>query len=193
MLHHATILSRCPDERCLSVELERCGDQWTQRILATGPGHPPQTLLESAAASAPERGRLVLQELNLESLPDGRGTAAALMGQSFDCLWSLTIEPIGDALGPALLFDVACRLKSAGARLVAVYAAPDTIALQANRTECVLKHPAAAFRCTAAPIDAQQQLVELQAEAQTLRIACDATQRRPLPATLRWRYVIRTR
>jgi hypothetical protein len=192
MLQHATILSRCADERSLSVELERCGDQWTQRILATSPAHPPLTLLEAAPGRAPERGRLVLQELNLESLPDGRGTAAALMGQSFDCLWSLTIEPIGDAQGPALLFDVACRLKSSGARLFAVYAAPQPIALQSNRVECVLQHPAAAFRCAATSIAGQEPLAELHADAQTLYIAYDATQRRPLPATLRWRWVIRS-
>lgn len=191
MLQHATILSRGPDERSLSVELERCGDQWTQRVLATGTEHPPLTLLEAAATSAPERGRLVLQELNLETLPEGRGTAAALMGQSFDCLWSLTIEPIGDAQGPALLFDVACRLKSSGARLFASYSAPQPIALRSHRTECALQHPAAAFRCAATSVSAQEPLAELHADAQSLCIAFDATQRRPLPATLRWRWVVR--
>jgi hypothetical protein len=59
-----------------------------------------------------------LQQLTVESLPDGRAVAL-LVGMAGASHWSMTVEREPDAA--ALVFDVACRVKEEGGALGSAY------------------------------------------------------------------------
>jgi hypothetical protein len=194
MLREAVIVAHDRGGRSLAARLRQGGDRYGQEIVASGPELPPLALLRSIEATAeePRREAPVLQELNVEQLPDGRGAAAALLGRAFDCLWSLAIAPVADPEAPGLLFDAACRLKRSGARLASVYRIPDDVvvsrqpggawSLAAHRARFVIEP-------VALPAGGPPLVVEH--DAAQLRFVCDAASWTDLPATLRWQFRIR--
>lgn len=184
-------LETCVGQEGLRVEFFRRDDRYAHQIWRVRRSVRAELLLQSVEGpEGPDADCLpALQGLNIEQLPGGV-EAAALIGMSGANHWSLTVEPqLCDGM-PTVVFDAACRVRTAPPRLISRYLVEAGLQIDAVGQQIALAAASAcrlqAAACSiAGAVDARLTARDRQIDVTQAIPASDSKGQ-----TIRWKYAI---
>jgi hypothetical protein len=179
--------------RVLVARFSRCGDRYAHHVLLWhGDGESLLLRSDEGDARADWPPSPPLQQVTLEDRrADGRvlllvGMVLLLVGMAGQSHWSLSVE--ADASATSLIFDVACRAKSAPGSLGSRYQCATPARCCADSQSAELSLPGGACRIVGdRTSDATATSISLAEQTLTVQPVAGLT---APPSTVRWKYRI---